>query len=158
MYRCYKLASRLRSAGARNLPRSNRVLDGRDQTPICFASSQGRSARASGDKLSVWLKSISTLHAANSTKFTGWWQKHEVTSDEWVDYDDLEEDGNDEDDFVVGDQEEFEDDDDDDEEEDQHEEEEEEKEEEKHEEEEVDEDEDEDNESDRAADRHKFFI
>lgn len=68
------------------------------------------------------MKSISTLHAANSTKFTGWWQKHGVTLDEWVDYDDLAEDGSDEDDFVVGDQEEFEDDDDDDEEEDQYEE------------------------------------
>jgi hypothetical protein len=82
-------------------------------------------------KLSVWLKSIRTLHAANSTKFTGWWQKHKITSDEWVDYDDLEEDGNDEDDFVVGDQEEFDNDDDNDDEEVQYEEEEEEKEEKK---------------------------
>jgi hypothetical protein len=106
----------------------------------------------------VWLKSIPTLHAANSTKFIGSWQKHEVTSDEWVDYDHLEEDGNDKDAFAVGDQEEFDYNDDDDEEEDQHEEEKEEKEEEKQEEEEADKDEDENDGSDRAADRHEFFI
>jgi hypothetical protein len=75
--------------------------------------------RDRADTLSAWLKSsVPTLHTVNGTRFIGWWQDHVVdNAKEWVDYDDLEEDGNDEDNFVVGDEEEFEDEDDGDEEE-----------------------------------------
>jgi hypothetical protein len=61
--------------------------------------------------------SVPTLHTVNGTRFINWWQDHVVdNAKEWVDYDDLEEDGNDEDNFVVGDEEEFENEDDGDEE------------------------------------------